>query len=177
MTALQKLAELQTEGDDLLMGLMRAKTRDNVAHHIRALRRWHGFLKPPAQAYSEPLAESLRMMNPHPEEWARVAHIINYPKRYMGEAHRLLLLTTATALYRLAPHLATAKPRQRNYKVLAPQEFENIIRREPLTFERGELSRLARQIADMIGCNANTAEKEIRPFYKKLKRENAGSPA
>lgn len=62
-----------------------------------------------------------------------------------------------------------ATPRRRDYKVSVPIVFEEIIQREPLRFERGELRRLAKQVAGRVGCNTNTAEKLIRPHYDALK--------
>ena len=94
-------------GEDLLLRLKSARERDAIAKYVRALRRWHHELQPLVEAYSVPLAESLRILNPRPEEYQRVAG------DYQGLAQPRLLMTTATVLYRLAPHLANAKPVRR----------------------------------------------------------------
>ncbi len=97
-------------GDDLMMRLKSARARKDIAEHVCALRRWHRDLRPLVQAYSAPLAESLRMLNPRRKEYERVAGT------YTSLAQIRLLMTTATALYRLSPHLANAAPVKRKNK-------------------------------------------------------------
>ncbi len=91
-------------GDDLMMRLKSARAPNDIAKYVRALRRWHRDLRPLVKAYTAPLAESLRMLNPRPEEYQRIAG------NYTSLAQWRLLMTTATALYRLSPHLANAAP-------------------------------------------------------------------
>ena len=90
-------------GDRLLLRLKSARERGKIAEYVCALRRWHRSLRPLVQAYSAPLAESLRMLNPRCKEYERVAG------NYTSLAQWRLLMTTATALYRLSPHLLTAR--------------------------------------------------------------------
>ena len=93
-------------GDRLLLRLKSARARGKIAEYVCALRRWHKALYPLVEAYSPALAESLRQTDPRPEEYARV-----YGK-YSSLAQFRLLMTTATALYRLKPHLAAVRSRK-----------------------------------------------------------------
>ena len=98
------LTDLYKSGDNYMERLRRATERKDIARLVRSLRRWHGDLQAPARAYSPALAAALWKMNPRPKEYARVVGV------YPSQAQMLLLRTTATALFRLAPHLADAKP-------------------------------------------------------------------
>lgn len=104
MRALLKLSELSRTGAADMKRLKRTRDRDETARLVRALRRWHGEIIRTAEDYSGPLAQALWDQNPRNYEYARVAG------EYPSLAQARLLMTTATALYRLAPHLANAKP-------------------------------------------------------------------
>lgn len=127
MTGLLKLTEHVPAGDTLLERLKRARARRDIARLVRALRKWHRELQPIAAAYSVPLAEGLRKMNPRPEENARVHGVIFSPlvvNRYgkIYEAQRRMLVTTATALYRIAPHLAAVPAKDKGGNREIPED-------------------------------------------------------
>ena len=102
-----RLTDLYKAGDTDMERLKRATERNAIAQLVRSLRRWHKELQEATREYSPSLAAALWKMNPRSKEYARVAGT------YSSFAQRLLLMTTATALYRLAPHLADAKPKRK----------------------------------------------------------------
>ncbi len=93
-------------GDRLLLRLKSARERGKIAEYVCALRRWHKELQPLVEAYSTALAESLRQQDPRKKEYRRVSGV------YSSLAQIRLLMTTATALYRLKLHLAAVRPRK-----------------------------------------------------------------
>ncbi len=159
------LTEMCREGDAALERLKRARSRDDVAHWVRTLRDWHRDLQPPAEAYSPPLAESLRKMNPHPEEWARVADAL-LSGRYIGEAQRLLLLTTATALYRLAPHLAKAGPVRKEGRTKLDDDAAVAKARELVRL--GDTKWAAANKVEHFAARGTTPGANVRRVYGKL---------
>ena len=114
MNPIVRLADLYAEGDDLLMRLRRAETRDDVAHGVWAIRRWRHEVIDAATAYSVTLAESLAYLNPAPHETVRaiLPRYIGGGERYRS-AHRVWLVVAATILTRLGPALAKAEPARR----------------------------------------------------------------
>ena len=109
------------KGDALLLALKGARERGKIAEHVRALRRWHRALRPVVAAYNAPLAESLRRLDPRPKEYARVAD-----KEYCGYAQPLLLMTTATVLYRLKPHLSAVRQRKKPGRKAGQGRYDDV---------------------------------------------------
>lgn len=171
-----KLARHVKVGDDLKGRLERARTRDDVAKYVRALRRWHHTLLPLAEDHSPVLAEGLRKLYPRPEETVRVRGV-----RLIGRhSHRQMLNVVSAALYRLAPLLTTVprgkpgrKPGQGKYKdEKALAEIARLVNEEG--FKPWPAAQKAVELADPQGTQDTFQRtKRIYDKYRKLHRINS----
>ena len=160
-------------GDDLMMRLKSARAPNDIAKYVRALRRWHRDLRPLVKTYNAPLAESLRMLNPRPEEYQRVAG------NYTSLAQWRLLMTTATALYRLSPHLSTARRGKPGRKTGqgAREDGEALAEMARLINEKGSnewaAARDSVHLADQRGTpDVHQRTKRIYNTYRRVHRIN-----
>ena len=157
------------KGDALLLALKSARERGRIAEHVCALRRWHRAMQPLVAAYSAPLAESLRQLDPRPEEYARVGGA------YTSKAQVWLLMTTATVLYRLKPHLSAVrhrkkpgrKPGQGEYNDLpAIEKMHSLVTQDGLSVWAA--AQHATHLADQRNPEADTITRRIDKKYRKL---------
>ena len=163
------IAKHAKKGDALLLRLKSARERGEIAQLVCNLRQWHHELYPLAEAYSVPLAESLRQQDPRPEEYARVAD-----REYIGAAQPRLLMTTATALYRLKPHLAAVrlrKPPGRKPGQGAYDDSAAIEEMRRLVLEEGLTPWAAAWRANHLGGPATTTDQKVKRIYDKYRKK------
>ncbi len=98
-------------GDALMPRSIYARTRDEVAQHTCALRRWVREILPSAEALG---LTAGRRVYPEDHETTSVHRVIAHPlviNRHgkIPKAQLITLVMTAALLYRLRPHLGPAK--------------------------------------------------------------------
>ena len=172
----QKFAAHAMAGRADLDHLLRARDRSEIARLMCCLLRWHREMLPLAEAYDPAMVAYLKPVRPKLEELIRIWGKLN--KLPIGR-QRGLCNATEAALVRINDALMQRHDRgpvlpTRKHGELGRNAFkvyEEIIIERTQTFERGELTTLAREIAERIGCSQSMVEKTIRADYKKLKED------
>ncbi len=163
-------------GDALMTLSIYAGTRDEVAQHTRALRRWISDILPSAEALG---LTAGRRVYPKDHETTSVHRVILRPlvvvrrNGVMAEAQRKTLVMTAALLYRLRPHLGPARGRGGRPRIDPPERIEAIAaemrdqkrqRRNPIK------DRAIKKVLDMIDIGEDPQEDTYDKAFERLKK-------